>query len=226
MAEPDRGAHRTRLAIHLVLAALLGALAVTILLALVAWVFHAPVQPFDDAVLHALTHRRTEAWDQVALHVTALANTTTLAVLVFWAALFLWRARRPVAAVVLVVTAVGGRLLTELLKALFDRTRPEILEWGAHATSAAFPSAHAMSAAVVFGAMAYLLAGDSADDPVTARRALAWTAAILLTLAVAASRVYLGVHYPSDVAAGIVAGALWTTCLMTALPKGRATREP
>lgn len=222
----DRGRTRdfaTSVAIHMTLATAGGALAVVLVLVLLSLALGPPVQPFDDAVLRALTDHRTERWDRVALHVTALGNTTTLAVLVSWVSLFLWLAGHPLRAIVLIVTAAGGRVLNELLKAMFDRARPEILDWGTHVTAASFPSAHAMSAAVVYGAMAYLAVSAPADAGAASRHATVWMAAVLLVLAVAASRVYLGVHYPSDVAAGILAGAIWTASLMTTL---RAARDP
>lgn len=214
---------RNSVAIHMTLAMTGGALAVVLVLALLSLVLGGVVQDFDDAVLGALADRRTAAWDQAALHVTALGNTTTLAVLVFWASVFLWLARYPLRAVVLIVTAAGGRLLNEGLKALFDRARPEILDWGTQVMSASFPSAHAMSGAVVYGALAYLAASAPAVRGAAGCQATVWTAAVLLVLAIASSRVYLGVHYPSDVAAGVLAGALWTTSLMTTL---RSARHP
>jgi len=106
----------------------------------------------------------------------------------------------------LAVTAGGGSLLNAELKRYFARARPDVAEMLRQAQGYSFPSGHAMGSTVVLGALSYL-----AFRTVTNWRwkaawlALAWT----LIIAIALSRVYLGVHWISDVGAGIAAGALW-----------------
>jgi undecaprenyl-diphosphatase len=108
----------------------------------------------------------------------------------------------------LVITATGGGLLDWELKRYFARARPAVAQMLMRASGYSFPSGHAMGSTVVFGALAYL-----------AIRALGrwrWKAAALalavtLVAGVALSRVYLGVHWISDVGAGITAGLLWVT---------------
>jgi undecaprenyl-diphosphatase len=202
------------------LGVILGALCASLALVLLAWAFGAAALRLDEAVLHAMAGRRSGALDRMALQATALGNVTTLAVLVFWVSVLLWLAGRRLAVVGLVVASVGGRLLTEGLKLLFDRARPEILEWGAPVTSASFPSAHAMSGAIVYGALAYLVAEAPGAGPSVARRVTVWSVAVAIVLAIAASRVLLGVHYPSDAAAGILAGAIWTAIVLATLRSG------
>jgi membrane-associated phospholipid phosphatase len=203
---------------RMALAVAVGAAAATLTLVVLAWALGGPALRLDEAVLHALAGHRTDAWDRVALQATALGNATTLAVLVFWVSMLLWNAGRRLAVLGLVVTAVGGRLLNEGLKALFDRARPEIMEWGAPVSAASFPSAHAMSGAIVYGALAYLIARAPAAGSAPTRRVVVWTVAGLIVVAIAGSRVLLGVHYPSDVLAGILAGAIWTAIVMASLP--------
>jgi membrane-associated phospholipid phosphatase len=203
---------------RMALAVAVGAAAATLTLVVLAWALGGPALRLDEAVLHALAGHRTDAWDRVALQATALGNATTLAVLVFWVSMLLWNAGRRLAVLGLVVTAVGGRLLNEGLKALFDRARPEIMEWGAPVSAASFPSAHAMSGAIVYGALAYLIARAPAGGSGPTRRVVVWTVAGLIVVAIAGSRVLLGVHYPSDVLAGILAGAIWTAIVMASLP--------
>jgi undecaprenyl-diphosphatase len=187
---------------------------------LLAWALGPAALRLDEAVLHAVAGRRTGTWDRVALQATALGNVATLAVLVFWVSILFWLAGRRLAVVALVTTSVGGRLLNEGLKLLFDRARPEILEWGAPVTSASFPSAHAMSGAIVYGALAYLVADAPGTGPKAARRAVVWSVAVVIVLAIATSRVLLGVHYPSDAAAGILAGTIWTAIVLATLRYG------
>lgn len=203
---------------RMALAVAVGAAAATLTLVVLAWALGEPAVRLDEAVLHALAGHRTDAWDRVALQATALGNATTLAVLVFWVSVLLWNAGRRLAVLGLVVAAVGGRLLNEGLKALFDRARPEILEWGAPVSAASFPSAHAMSGTIVYGALAYLIARAPGGGSAPTRRVVVWTVAGLIIIAIAGSRVLLGVHYPSDVVAGILAGAIWTAIVLASLP--------
>jgi undecaprenyl-diphosphatase len=211
---------RAAIALYLALSLVAGVLAVGALMAVLAMlgaVMDGAVVRADDALLHAIVERRPEAWQEFALDVTALGNTLTLVVLVVWAAAAFWTSGRRLSAVVLAVSFVTGRILTEALKAVFARPRPEILEWGTHVASAAFPSAHAMSATIVYGALAYLLSRGRR----TSARVAAWTGAAVLVTAIAASRVYLGVHYVSDAVGGILAGAVWAAIVLSTLPAAR-----
>jgi membrane-associated phospholipid phosphatase len=192
-----------------------GALAVfTAAVVLLAAVAGDAIQQADDALLHSFAQRRLEGGLEIALDITALGNTMTLAVLVACVAVALWNARRAFDAVTLVSLFVTGRLLTEVLKAVFQRPRPEAFEWGVHVTSASLPSAHAMSATIVYGAVGWLLI----RPPLPYRaRTILWVLVGAVVAAVSASRVYLGVHYPSDVVAGFVAGAVWLAAAFACL---------
>lgn len=99
----------------------------------------------------------------------------------------------------------GGLLLVTALKAAVDRARPVLSHPVAHASGTSFPSGHAMGSTVVYGGVLLVAA------PFLRRgvRALAATLVVLLVAAVCASRVLLGVHYLSDVVAGILLGSVW-----------------
>jgi undecaprenyl-diphosphatase len=103
------------------------------------------------------------------------------------------------------VTVLTGWGLNALLKEGFRRHRPDIIPRLDGAGWYSFPSGHAMLAPLVFGLGAFLLTRDS---PPMVRRA-GRTAAVLLCLSIACSRVYLGVHYPSDVVGALLAGTGW-----------------
>ncbi|MGZ8852491.1 MAG: phosphatase PAP2 family protein [Thermoanaerobaculia bacterium] len=109
-------------------------------------------------------------------------------------------------AVYLVVTAGGGALLNMELKRYFARARPAMAQAIYIAQGYSFPSAHAMGSTVVAGGIAYLAVRTL---HLRRQRAAAIAFAITFVLAVAASRVYLGVHWISDIAAGISGGLLW-----------------
>jgi undecaprenyl-diphosphatase len=107
---------------------------------------------------------------------------------------------------------VGGELLNLLLKGFFDRPRPEAVLHLAPATSSSFPSGHAMESAVIYFTLAALLA--RLVEPRRLKLYFLGLAA-LLSFLVGVSRVYLGVHYPSDVLAGWSAGLAWAVLCWT-----------
>lgn len=119
-------------------------------------------------------------------------------------ALLFLRQRRE--AMLFAVTVMTGWLVNSGLKALVGRARPEIVPHLTEAGGNSFPSGHSFNAAVVYIAMALAFAAMSSRPPV--RRTLVG-AAIVGTLAIAWSRVWLGVHWPSDVIAGWLGGAGW-----------------
>jgi undecaprenyl-diphosphatase len=106
-----------------------------------------------------------------------------------------------------VLAATGtGMILGKLLKLAYDRPRPTLVPHLVDVTSASFPSGHATDSAIVYLTLAALLARTL---PGPAHRLYIIGAAILLTLLIGVSRIYLGVHWPSDVAAGWSIGAAW-----------------
>jgi undecaprenyl-diphosphatase len=106
----------------------------------------------------------------------------------------------------LVVTALGGWLLNHGLKLLFARARPDMAEALRRSSSYAFPSGHAMVSLIVFGALVYVVIHASASWRV---RSAAAALALCLVGAISLSRIYLGVHWLSDIVAGLAAGLVW-----------------
>ncbi len=120
-----------------------------------------------------------------------------------------------------VTSGVGG-LLNLQLKAWFARARPELAEALRDAHGYSFPSGHAMGSTIVFGALAYLaLRGLSGWK----WRAAALAFACSMIVAIAASRIYLGVHWVSDVGGGIAAGAIWLSATTVAYESFRRIRK-
>jgi len=113
-------------------------------------------------------------------------------------------------ALLAVVTLAGAGLLNGLLKFSFARVRPASYFNYPLPGSPSFPSGHALYAASVFGGLAVLLTARIRDPLL---QLLIWLVAISLTLLVGISRVYLGVHYPSDVLAGYAIGVIWVTAV-------------
>lgn len=162
---------------------------------------------FDNAVLHWVGQHPFPPWmEPVTLEITMLGTGTVVLMIVAVAGLFLALTKHRHSALLLIVATVGGVLLNNVLKASFHRPRPQVFEWGTHAFSSSFPSGHAMSAATVYLTVAYLAARLHRRAAV---RWAIWCVAFLVILLIAGSRIALGVHYPSDVAAGIILGAAW-----------------
>lgn len=189
--------------------ALGGAIAILGTWAFVAFAGHVrsgATQAFDDAVMRQVALHQEELLKHAMLEVTFLGTGLVVGAIVVISGLFLWLTRHRYSASILLVATFGAIILNNLLKAGFDRPRPQIFQWGTNVLSSSFPSGHAMSAAVVYTMVAYLAAR------LEAKRALRWLVmliAILLILLIASSRVYLGVHYPSDVFAGVIIGWAW-----------------
>ena len=156
--------------------------------------------------------------------VTALGGGPVLTLLTLLVAGFLVAARKRATALFVVVAIAGGGLAANLLKLLFVRERPDVVPHLVFVDSASFPSAHAMNSAVTFLTLGALLARTQKDWRV---KAYLLGAAILITLIVGFSRVYLGVHWPTDVVAGWIVGATWAILcsLVAKLLQGRHTIE-
>ncbi len=141
-----------------------------------------------------------------AVEITALGSITllTLLVAIVIGALLLTRRFRP--ALTVLVSTLGGVAMSLGLKALFARPRPEIVPHLTEVVSTSYPSGHALLSAVVYLTLGTLLARFTSQRRL---RIYFIVVAFLITLLVGASRVYLGVHYPSDVLAGWCAGIAW-----------------
>jgi membrane-associated phospholipid phosphatase len=121
----------------------------------------------------------------------------------------------------LLFTTGLGSVLNMALKLYYERARPDLSEAVRHASGYSFPSGHSMGTAIVFGAICYL-ATRSVHQPRAKAAVLALSATMLV--AVAASRIYLGVHWISDVAAGLGAGLMWVSVTTVAYETFRRIR--
>ena len=170
-------------------------------------------QAFDVAVLRYIEARQTPFLDRAMLEITFLGTGLIVMTLVLVSGMFLWLTKHKHSALLLIVATVGGILLNNLLKMSFDRPRPQVFAWGQHTVSSSFPSGHAMSAATVYMTIAYLAARLQRRR---ASRVLTLLAALVIVTLIAASRLYLGVHYPSDVLAGYAAAFVWVVAVASA----------
>ena len=171
-------------------------------------------QAFDDAVLRWMQSHQTPWLESVMLEITMLGTWIVVLSIVSIAALFLWLTRHRYSAALLLVATAGGIGLNNILKVGYSRPRPHIFEWGTTVASWSFPSGHAMSATVVYMTVAYL-AARLQKRHVARLATLAIAATIVATICF--SRLYLGVHYPSDVIAGVIIGLSWAAFCMATL---------
>jgi undecaprenyl-diphosphatase len=185
-------------------------------------------QAFDVAILRWLHEHQNPMLTALMVEMTYLGTGTVVMMVVIVVALFLWHTEHKHSARLLLAATVGNILLNGALKLVYHRPRPSVFVWQTTAVSSSFPSGHAMSATVVYGTVAYLVMRLQKHHW---SRMLTLGAAIILILLICLTRLYLGVHYPSDVIGGIIVGLAWAAfCMATleaslALARRRAPRE-
>jgi undecaprenyl-diphosphatase len=155
----------------------------------------------------------------VARDVTALGSIVVLTTITALVVGFLLITRRFGAALFLVLTAGGGQLFNSALKLFFRRERPDLAYRWIEIDTPSFPSGHATSSAVIYLTLAVLLARLTEN---TREKVYILGSALALSFLVGVTRVYLGVHYPTDVIAGWALGIAWAElCWFAARAIGR-----
>jgi undecaprenyl-diphosphatase len=173
---------------------------------------------FDDAVLTWVAERRSADWSEFFLSITALGSWPVMSVLTVGtcAATLLAGERRLPATLGLAM--LGVPVLNGLFKALYGRERPSVVPHLETVASSSFPSGHTLASVVFFVTLALLCAGHARRRLL---RVFLVSGSLALGALVAASRVYLGVHFPSDVMGGGLVGIAWS---LSAVVLDRALR--
>ena len=171
-------------------------------------------QQFDTAVLRWLGAHHTPTLTTIMTEVTPLGTGVVVLTVVGITTAFLWHTEHKHSARMLLAATAGNILLNNVLKLFFDRARPSVFEWGTQAASSSVPSGHAMSATVVYGTVAYLLARLQKHRWA---RTITLLLAVIMVALICLTRLYLGVHYPSDVLGGIIVGLAWSGFCMATL---------
>lgn len=178
----------------------------------------------DNPVTRWLVERR-EPWSTAALHaVTELGSAWFVVTLIVVLTLILWIQRRPWTELLVVpISSVGAATLVTFVKLSIARPRPDLGEIVATAGGFSFPSGHSAQAVACYGALAWLVAHVTRTRRSTI---LAWAGATVLAVLIGFSRLYLGVHWLSDVVGGFVLGAAWLTVTLSAVAARQRRREP
>lgn len=146
--------------------------------------------------------------EEIGRDLTALGGVAVLTLLSTAVVAHLTLHRKPRAAAFVACSVLGALSLSTALKRAFDRARPDLVTQLSHVETSSFPSGHSMLSAAVYLTLGALLARFQSNLLLRAH-VLAW--ALLLTILVGLSRVYVGVHWPTDVLAGWAAGAAWAS---------------
>jgi undecaprenyl-diphosphatase len=164
---------------------------------------------FDKAVLLWI-HNHVPDWLDTPMRlVTALGYYYVVVPLLIVAVFLFYRSGWRLSAVLLAVSTGGSVVLTTVLKGVFQRARPELFDSGYQASFYSFPSGHATVAVGFYGMLTVILAYRLRG----LARWLVAVSGVLVVLLIGFSRLYLGVHYPTDVLAGYLSALLWLVCV-------------
>lgn len=200
----------------MVVAFLVASAAGLVFLHLTSEMLEGETRGFDESILRALRQPQDlhlpigPQWLTKALtDITSLGGVTVLAMITVLSAIYLVLIRKRITALFVTVSVLGGWLISNGIKLGIARPRPDLVPHLVDVHDLSFPSGHAMVSAVTYLTIGMLLAGMQSSR---AGRYYFVGIAVLLTSMIGISRVYLGVHYPTDVLGGWIAGAAWA-CL-------------
>jgi membrane-associated phospholipid phosphatase len=170
----------------------------------------------DQAVVDWFHSSATPVGDRVFVIISLIGSPLAMAVLFGAAVLYLWRAQQRTLLVSWVLSYVGGTVLDGVMKYVVRRPRPEFAARFLHYSSWSFPSGHSMGSLIGFSMLAYTTVRVCRIESTLAKVGI-WAGAIVVIALVGYSRIYLGVHYLSDVVAGYTLGVLWLAVCFTGL---------
>jgi undecaprenyl-diphosphatase len=164
-------------------------------------------QRFDNAVLLWMNAHASPALTGLALDVTALGAGTVVWLVLLVASVFFWNTCHRWSAALLWVSILGSGLINSVMKLFFNRPRPHLFPWRVpYAGLSSFPSGHSMTSMVCYSTLAYLVARLV---PSKFLRVFTICVAAVIVVLIGLSRLYLGVHYPTDVLGGFAMGLAW-----------------
>lgn len=169
---------------------------------------------FDQKVIEAVRFYSTPAMDSFMLFMTELGSSFMLGLLLIISMIWLFAKRKNLYGMLFyLITVAGGGLLNLFLKTFFGRERPNVNRI-IEADGFSFPSGHSMGSMTYYGFLGYLIIRSKRKPLSKAGWGILFCLVILL---IGISRIYLGVHYPSDVLAGFMAGGVWLVICISLL---------
>ena len=170
----------------------------------------------DEAVASWFHVNGTPLGDRIFVIISLIGSPPAMAALFAAAVLYLWRAKQRTLIVAWVLSYIGGTILDGVMKEVVRRPRPEYAMKFLHYNSWSFPSGHSMGSLIGFAMLAFTIIRVWPIKN-TASRVLVWLCAAIMVALVGYSRIYLAVHYLSDVVAGYTLGLLWLAVCFTGL---------
>ena len=197
--------HITTLIVTIGVVGLASCLSISFIL---AWLFQEVLEKeafgFDSALLYWIHGYANPSLDGVMLTVTQLADASVVVFIVAVTLGILWWYNHRSEAKIFAIACLGAFILNTGMKLVFAKPRPQIIPSLIPETSFSFPSGHALGGFVMYGFLAYLL---SAHFPKFSK--LIYTLAVFAIAAIGLSRIYIGVHWPTDIIAGYGVGYIW-----------------
>lgn len=171
---------------------------------------------FDQAIIEFIQQFRSKALTMFMIVVTTIGSYKVEYPILFLAVIGIWILRRKLFfPVLLVINLLGVRLFNQLLKIIIERPRPAG-DYLVEASGYSFPSGHAMVSIGFYGFISFLIYNEMKERTNKAKY-IPWLFGILI-FCIGLSRIYLGVHYPSDVIAGFLMGGLWLSfCIIVSV---------
>lgn len=185
-----------------------------VLIGLSLAVFLERVFPIDTTILQAVRQLESPFMDALMIGITRTGDPHFTVPLVFIVFILLWVKKYRTEAKIFALNCFGGAVLSTGLKLFFGKVRPALWNSPIEEVSFSYPSGHALGSVVLYGFLAYLL-----GRRLPQYRRLIYVLAAALSLSIGFSRLYLGVHWPTDLVGGYIIGFLWTSSCILLLDK-------
>ena len=167
---------------------------------------------FDKTILLWIHSLANPTLDRIMLGITRLGDPITVGIIAGVTLTILWWRRYRTEAIIFIINCIGGVVLSDGLKLAFSKSRPQLWDSLISEETYSYPSGHALGSMVLYGFLANLLA-----DRYPQFAMIIYILATIIIGAIGFSRLYLGVHWPTDVIAGYGVGFLWITLCITML---------
>lgn len=181
-------------------------------------VFEGETLWFDEAILNAINNLSTDFWNTFFVVVTQLGGVLSIIAITAGLLLILILRRKYKKAFIVGAIVGGAALLNVILKLIFERARPDLWERLVVETTFSFPSGHAMASSALALSVIFICWN-------TRFRWIALVVSVLFVIVIALSRLYLGVHYPTDILAGWIVSTAWLFVVIAVVYSAHTTRN-